>query len=165
MPMELVVSLHAALKAGTVDAHKHLDTLVEIVRVCDGAKSVYKEDDVAERSGEILELLMSLLQEQPDNKTLLHLALNPTAFESAEWAKEKGLYHQVFQDAEAMDDAVQEMAMKLCTYNPQALTALKQSLWRGTEGWEELLAERARISGKLILSDFAKEAIAAFKGK
>jgi methylglutaconyl-CoA hydratase len=42
---------------------------------------------------------------------------------------------------------------------------LKRVLWQGTEHWDELLPERAAISGRLVLSDFTKNAIAAFKSK
>ena len=42
---------------------------------------------------------------------------------------------------------------------------LKKTFWEGTENWDKLLAERAAVSGKLVLSDFTKNAIAAFKSK
>jgi methylglutaconyl-CoA hydratase len=37
--------------------------------------------------------------------------------------------------------------------------------WQGTDHWDQLLAERAAISGKLVLSDFTRKAIAAFRKK
>jgi methylglutaconyl-CoA hydratase len=42
---------------------------------------------------------------------------------------------------------------------------LKAVLWQGTEHWDDLLASRAAISGRLVLSDFAVNAISAFKAK
>jgi methylglutaconyl-CoA hydratase len=42
---------------------------------------------------------------------------------------------------------------------------MKKVFWKGTEHWDELLKERAAISGKLVLSDFTKNAIAKFKAK
>jgi methylglutaconyl-CoA hydratase len=42
---------------------------------------------------------------------------------------------------------------------------MKRAFWAGTEKWETLLQERARISGKLVLSEFTRSAIAKFKGK
>jgi methylglutaconyl-CoA hydratase len=42
---------------------------------------------------------------------------------------------------------------------------LKKVFWHGTENWDTLLSERAAISGKLVLSDFTRNAIAAFKAK
>lgn len=94
-----------------------------------------------------------------------HLSLKAKAFESPTWAMEKGLYHQVFDDAAQMDVAVDAMASELCEYNPDALTELKRSLWRGTDDWDALLDERAAISGRLVLSEFTKDAIARFKSK
>jgi methylglutaconyl-CoA hydratase len=39
------------------------------------------------------------------------------------------------------------------------MTAMKRVFWQGTEHWAELLAERARMSGTLVVSGFAREAI------
>lgn len=35
--------------------------------------------------------------------------------------------------------------------------------WKNTENWDELLAERAEISGKLVLSEFTKDKLTKFK--
>jgi methylglutaconyl-CoA hydratase len=40
---------------------------------------------------------------------------------------------------------------------------MKRIFWKGTEHWDKLLVERAAISGRLVLSDFTKNAIAKFK--
>ena len=85
------------------------------------------------------------------------MALNPDDFFSADWAKEKGLFMEVFEDIEAMDEAVENLASRLKTYNPEALSELKKILWKNTEHWDELLTERAEISGRLVLSKFTKE--------
>jgi methylglutaconyl-CoA hydratase len=42
---------------------------------------------------------------------------------------------------------------------------LKKIFWQGTEHWDSLLSERAAISGRLVLSDFTRNAISAFKAK
>jgi len=42
---------------------------------------------------------------------------------------------------------------------------LKQVFWEGTEHWDALLSDRAAMSGKLVLSDFTRNAIQAFKKK
>ena len=84
---------------------------------------------------------------------------------SAEWAKEKGLYADVFETVEALDEAVKELAKKLSTYNPEALRLMKRVFWEGTEHWDELLSARAGMSGKLVLSDFTINAINSFKAK
>jgi methylglutaconyl-CoA hydratase len=45
------------------------------------------------------------------------------------------------------------------------MAELKKVFWQDTEHWDELLMERAAISGKLVLSDFTKNAITKFKTK
>lgn len=93
------------------------------------------------------------------------MALNATEFQSAEWARERGLYQELFEDAATMDTHIAAFSKKLLASNPEALRLLKKVFWEGTDHWGELLDERAGISGKLVLSDFTKNAIAAFKNK
>jgi methylglutaconyl-CoA hydratase len=93
------------------------------------------------------------------------LAINATEWQSAEWARSKGLYTVVYDTAEAMDEAIDTLANRLCQSNPEAMRQLKKIFWQGTEHWDQLLAERAEISGQLVLSDFTKQAIAKFKAK
>jgi len=85
------------------------------------------------------------------------IAIDANTFYSAEWAKQKGLFTKVFDTTEELDLAVEEFAKNLCEYNPEAVKHMKQMFWRGTEDWDELLLERAKISGKLVLSSFTKE--------
>ena len=91
------------------------------------------------------------------------LTLDATTFYSAEWAQNKGLYSSVHENNDELDKAVFTLAQNLATYNPEALTALKQILWKDTENWDELLRERAAVSGKLVLSPFTKEALKRFQ--
>jgi len=93
------------------------------------------------------------------------LAINATEWQSAAWAKSKGLFTEVYDTAETMDDAIEALANQLCQSNPEAMQQLKQVFWEGTEHWDTLLAQRAEISGQLVLSDFTKQAIARFKKK
>lgn len=95
----------------------------------------------------------------------MQLAINATEWQTAEWAKEKGLYNEVFSTIEQMDAYILHLSEKLANANPEAMRQLKQVFWQGTEHWNELLPERAAISGQLVLSDFAKQAIQAFKSK
>ncbi len=90
------------------------------------------------------------------------MTLNATEFYSAEWAKSKGMYAEIFDSAEAMDEAIMVLAEKLAASNPEALRLLKEVFWTGCEIWDELLDERAAMSGKLVLSDFTKNALARF---
>lgn len=91
------------------------------------------------------------------------LALDATEFRSAAWAKEKSLYAEVYETVEELDAAVLAFAQKLASYNPEALSALKKVFWQGTEHWEQLLVERAGISGTLVLSEFTRSFIQGFK--
>ena len=93
------------------------------------------------------------------------MTLNATELYSAEWAKEKGLYAEIFENIEEMDAAVMAFARKLAASNPEALGLLKKIFWEGTDHWDELLFERAGMSGKLVLSDFTREALAKFAVK
>jgi methylglutaconyl-CoA hydratase len=93
------------------------------------------------------------------------MTINATEFQTAEWAREKGLYADIFDTAEEMDTAVQVLAEKLAGSNPEAMRKLKRIFWEGTETWDNLLKVRAAASGQLVLSDFTKNAINSFKKK
>lgn len=94
---------------------------------------------------------------------MAEMTLEPTAWKKANWALEKGLFSKVFSKVEDLDDNLASFAEQLATYNPEALVEMKKVLWEGTENWDTLLAERAAISGKLVLSDFTREALLQFK--
>ncbi|MDX1470618.1 MAG: enoyl-CoA hydratase/isomerase family protein [Flavobacteriaceae bacterium] len=91
------------------------------------------------------------------------IAIDADSFYSAQWAKDKGLYANIYENNEELDKAVQEMAENLCMYNPEAMSEMKKVFWSGTEDWDKLLSERAEISGRLVLSDFTKKTLARFK--
>ena len=93
------------------------------------------------------------------------LAINATEWRSANWAREKGLYTEVYDSIEEMDAAIDTLSSKLTLSNPEAMSELKEIFWQGTEHWDELLVSRAAISGRLVLSDFTRSAISAFKAK
>ena len=90
------------------------------------------------------------------------IAIDANSFFSAEWAKQKGLFAQVYESTEEMDKAIQSFAEILCGYNPDAMKEMKKVFWSGTEDWDALLTERAAISGRLVLSDFTKETLKKF---
>ncbi len=91
------------------------------------------------------------------------IAIDANSFYDAEWARQKGLYNQVYDSIEELDEGVQQFAEGLCNYNPEAMKEMKKVFWSGTEDWDELLAERAVISGRLVLSDFTKETLKRFE--
>lgn len=79
----------------------------------------------------------------------------------AGWAATHGLYSATRESIGEVDLAVSELAARLAASNPEAMSRLKQVFWQGTESWDVLLAERAAASGKLVLSEFARKAIAS----
>jgi methylglutaconyl-CoA hydratase len=91
------------------------------------------------------------------------LSINASEWKSAEWAREKGLYAELFDTTEDLDKAVDALAAKLSGSNPHAMKQLKHIFWEGTEHWDSLLLERAEMSGTLVLSDYTREAIEQFK--
>ncbi len=97
--------------------------------------------------------------------TFSTLAIDATEWRTAEWAKRHNMYSEMHKSYDECNDAVARLADKLAHSNPEAMYELKKIFWKGTEDWDALLAERAEISGRLILSDFTKNAIAAVKKK
>lgn len=93
------------------------------------------------------------------------LATDATEWRSADWAREHGLYAEVYSDTDEMDEGIRILAEKLAKSSPEAMAELKKVYWQGTDHWETLLVERAGISGRLVLSDFTRNAINKFKAK
>ena len=91
------------------------------------------------------------------------MSTTPATWRSAAWCQLHGLYAEVFGLHAELDNAVLGHAHELAGYSRDAMTELKRVAWLGTELWDELLAERAVVSGRLVLSDFTSQAIAAFK--
>ena len=97
------------------------------------------------------------------NAALAELTIAGHEWQNAYWAKERGLYAKVYETITEMDKEIDFLAQKLASYNPEALSDMKTVLWENTPNWDSLLYERAAISGKLVLSDFTKKALAQFK--
>lgn len=95
----------------------------------------------------------------------MQLSIDATEWQSAQWAREKGLFASVYETHQELDEAIQKLVKTLSQSNPEAMAMLKKVFWRGTDDWDQLLAERAGMSGKLILSEFSVNAITKFKSK
>lgn len=93
------------------------------------------------------------------------LSATPAQRRSATWCAQHGVYAEVFPTVEALDARVDAHARELAAYGPEAMAELKRVIWNGTDNWDTLLAERAAISGRLVLSDFTRSAIACFKAE
>lgn len=93
------------------------------------------------------------------------MALEPTQWKTSEWAHKNGLYNKIFDNSDDLKASLSQYSLELSSYNPEALSELKKVLWNGIENWDHLLFERAAISGRLVLSDFTKNALSQFKNK
>lgn len=93
------------------------------------------------------------------------LAMDATMWRNADWARKKSLYAELHPDVNGMDESIRRLAETLAHSSPEAMREMKRICWQGTEHWDKLLMERAAISGRLVLSDFTREAIAKFKTK
>tara|TARA_B100000214_G_scaffold375431_1_gene361748 strand:+ start:1634 stop:2389 length:756 start_codon:yes stop_codon:yes gene_type:complete len=99
------------------------------------------------------------------NSAFSSMTINATKWFDAEWAREKGLYTEIFSTSEEMDTEIKKLSKILSLSNPEAMKDLKKIMWSKTNHWDELLIERAINSGKLVLSDFTRNAIKKFKNK
>jgi len=93
------------------------------------------------------------------------LSVDASSWNSAEWALNNGLFSKVCENHFDLDEKVESLAKQLAGYSPDAMKELKKVLWKGTENWDDLLEERAEISGRLVLSDFTENFIEEFKNK
>ncbi len=99
------------------------------------------------------------------NAAFSQLTMNATEWQTAQWAKDKGMFSEVHSSIGDMDNAINALSDKLSKSNPEAMMLLKKIFWHGTDHWDKLLLERAEMSGRLVLSDFTRKAIEKFKAK
>lgn len=93
----------------------------------------------------------------------VELTLNPDQWRDALWAKQHGLFQEVYDSIEEMKEAADVFSKRLASYNTDALKALKKVFWDGTGEWDTLLYENAAISGKLVLNEDAKKSLKKIK--
>lgn len=93
------------------------------------------------------------------------LAIDASLWRNADWARRKGLYSELHSTTDGMDESIQRLANTLSQSSPEAMAEMKKIFWKGAEHWDHLLLERAKISGRLVLREFTKKAIAKFKAK
>lgn len=93
------------------------------------------------------------------------LSIDASMWRNSDWARRKGLFAEMHETVEGMDESISRLSHTLAHSNPEAMAELKKVFWKGTEHWDELLKERAAISGRLVLSEFSKKAIEKFKSK
>lgn len=91
------------------------------------------------------------------------LSIDASHWRNAEWARRKGLFAELHTTTEEMDESIHRLTYSLSHSNPDAMAEMKKIFWKGTEHWDHLLMDRAKISGRLVLSEFTKNAIEKFK--
>lgn len=99
------------------------------------------------------------------NAAFTQLSIDATQWRDAQFAYNHGLYAEIYDTIEEVDAAVTALCERLKKSSPEAMKELKTVFWQGTENWDQLLVERAAISGRLVLSDFTRNAIQSFKTK
>ena len=94
---------------------------------------------------------------------LSELTIDATNWKTAYWAKDKGLYAKVFEYSRDMDEAIDILTKNLSGYSLEAMVEMKKIMWNNTNHWDKLLYHNAEISGRLVLSEFTKNALKKFK--
>ncbi len=90
------------------------------------------------------------------------LAIDASSWRTAEWAKTRGLYSEVHASLQDLDESLERLVNRLSNSSFQAIREIKKVLWHDTSHWDQLLAERAKISGSLVITPMAQKAIALF---
>lgn len=140
---------------------------VGIVAACDyviaSAKASMKLSELAIGIGPFV--IAPAIERKAGKAALSHLSLAPTEWKSAHWGLEQGLFAKVVETNADLETEVNTYAQYMAQFSAKALFEMKRMLWEGTENWDDLLAERAAISGKLVLSEETKAALKQFKNK
>src|SRR5450432_206675 len=90
------------------------------------------------------------------------LAIDAASWRTADWAKTRGLYSEVHTGLQDLDESIQRLVSHLSRSSPSAIREIKKMLWHDTAHWDQLLSDRAKISGNLVTSPIAQKAIALF---
>ncbi len=93
---------------------------------------------------------------------LTELTLNPTIWQTAKWAKEKGLFHKISKD---IHKDTLSFAKEMTRYNLEASTEIKKAFWKDVENLDKLFEKRAETSGRLVLSEFTQKTLSKIKSK
>lgn len=85
------------------------------------------------------------------------LAIDAGNWRNADWARRKGIYAELHPNLESMEESIARLTNSLSHYSPEAMAEVKKMIWHNTEHWEQLLPERAAISGKLVMGTAARK--------
>ncbi len=146
---------------------KSVGGAVGLIAACDYAIAI-KEADIklSELSIGIGPFVVGpVVERKIGTSAFSQLAIDASLWRNADWAKKKGLFAEVHESVQNMDESIYRLSNVLAHSNPEAMKEMKKIFWNGTEHWDTLLHERAAISGKLVLSDYTKNAIAKLRIK
>lgn len=91
------------------------------------------------------------------------LAIDAGNWRNADWARRKGIYAELHPNTGSMEESIARLTNSLSHYSPEAMAEVKKMIWNNTQHWEQLLTERAAISGRLIMSAGAKKFLDKFR--
>ena len=146
---------------------KSVGGAVGLVAACDYAIAVREADvKLSELSLGIGPFVVGpVIQRKIGISAYSQLAIDATLLRNSDWAKKKGLFAEVHESIQNMDESIERLSNALAHSNPEAMKELKKIFWKSTDDWDTLLHERAAISGKLVLSEFTRNAVAKLKIK
>jgi methylglutaconyl-CoA hydratase len=87
------------------------------------------------------------------------LAIDAASWRTADWAKTRGLYSEVHANIQDLDESIQRLINHLSHSSLSAIKEIKKMLWHDTAHWDQLLSDRAKISGSLVITPIAQRAI------
>ena len=104
-------------------------------------------------------VMRPVIERRAGSSVFNSLTINPIQWKSANWAKEKGLYDDIFINTDYLDATIEHLVNNLVQSNPETIHHLKKAMWKGTENWNELMEEGAEISSRLLLSKETRDII------
>lgn len=103
------------------------------------------------------------VQRKIGTSAFTQLAIKASDWFDADWAHRNGLFAEVYTDRDTLDQNTRALAEELAGYSSAAMQELKSVFWEGTEHWDQLLEQRAEISGRLVVSHYTRNFIKKFK--
>lgn len=93
------------------------------------------------------------------------LSINSSEWFSAKWAFNNGMYSELIDVNESLEDRSNQLLKKLAGYSSEATKQIKGMFWEGAEGIGQLMQQKAKQCGSLVLSDFTRKTLMDFKKK
>lgn len=90
------------------------------------------------------------------------LAIDSHLWRNCDWARRKGLYAELHPNKESMEESIEKLTTSLSKNSLDANATLKKTLWEGTEDWDNLLLERAALTGNLLLKEQTQTFLSQF---